>query len=384
MGVGGRPVEIPCLWVVGGTVGQASNAHADRARVVRRRHQCADGVAESRFVERVVAVEGIQLQAQGLALIGLQPLHRVELRHRVGVGDDNAQRLHIGTAAVGDSEVDVVGADLDVARCPVEDAGTRVQRRAPGQVGPEIAQFGRLVAAARELDAHHITLANRAITWLDELGRLLSLGDEEGHRGLRDRRAIADQEAHVEIGARGVIRRHPRKAATDRIEGGTGWQVVGPQREAVALGVSDDDVELDRLTLAALNLIRCRHKKRSPVALRDRDDEGLQRHGAANVEGGNGHRRVGRGIGARRPGGTAADDVHRHAARPLDQRVVDGLVVGVDGVDVIGPDLIDLARQNRCRLEFRRAVERAGARHAGGEVDPPTIRRGHRDRATRA
>ena len=256
-----------------------------------------------------------------------------------------------------------------------------MQRRTPRQEAARVLEHAALVALGIEEEADAVALAHRAVGRLDDRRFAIALGDDQVDGRRRHADAVGHEEADVLVRAGGGVARYPGEPARDRVERRAGRQVVGPERERVAVDIERDDVELDRPAFAALDVRRESGEFRRGVPAGHVEHEALERGRTPAVEDLQRDGFLGTRTGARRPRQQARQRIDGHAVGAGEELEHDGLPVRIGRDDLELERLPDGRAGRRRRRDGRGAIQLRRGRDAGREVDAPMIGRRDRDGA---
>jgi len=339
-----RPEEKGRVGVEHRPLGKAGDGigHGGRASLVGGEDEGTVGQLDGRAIERIVGVDGQQLQAEGLRLDQIELSKRHEFGRGIGILDGDAHRGLGNGLPVADLHRDVVGAGLGEPGDPFEHPRHRVQRRARRQ---DRRLIGQRPAAAHQIgitpddgEAQGVALAHHPVGDRQNLGRGIALCDGQGQRQAHTLRAVTGDHGKV-IGSRIAKARRPAQDTAASVERGPRRQVVGQHGDDVEIRVAGQEPGLERLALGSGEGLPCAQEFRRHVAAIHLDDPGDIGEGAQTVENPNHDRRKDgrRGIGGEAD--LARGLIHGQALGAFQKDKGEGPALGIldrDGIDIFG------------------------------------------------
>ncbi len=374
----GRPAEDQRIGIEGCALRHAAQGVADSRNVEIAVNQGAVGRPIRRRECRIVGVEGLNAELDLLPFRALEDVEILEGGRGVDVEHRNRRRLGGAGLAVAHRERDRVDAVLRIIGRPGENAGLRIQEAAGRQQVAGIGERQSVDIACLQRDANRGALVGDKVRRLDQLRRLRRRRDHD--RGdLADLvKAIAGDEGHIGVGARGMEIRHPDQRMLLGIEDGPRRQIVHPIDQPVAIRIGRLDWDRQGHAFLAVDLVGQRGHDRSAVHTRHVEREDLRVVGPARIVDLQSHRGATKTARCRHPGHEPGCGIDRHALRSLDQHEGQRIAIGVKRGGLVGVGLSSVRRHDRVGDEDRRRVARQHTTDAGVERDRPAI--GIRDR----
>ena len=291
-----------------------------------------------------------------------------ELRCGTGRQHLEAHRLGGAGVAVGDREIEIVGAGLGVARLPSHHAGGGIQRGAERQaVGGE----GEVGAGRGGGVRHHhqlVALAEGLAGDWRQGDRLLGIGDLEYHLGGHAEGAVSRGEGGVGIGSGAGVARRPVEDLSGRIEAGARRQPVGGDQHGGTGRLDHADGEADGGALAAILFGRQPDEIRRLVAAGHAEHEALNAVRPLGVEGLYRDRGLRRGSAGHHPGDHAGGGIDGEPGRAGQHAIQNGVVARVRRLRRVGEGLAHGGAGGRRAGEGRRVIRIDRTGHADREI----------------